>query len=67
VGLLRIEREDLPGYFAVSHDKRSNGSRPKAAHGFEAMPAVGSPEAILRRDHSDDRVEKTTRFVDNVS
>ena len=67
MSLLRIQGEDLPGYLAVSHDERSNGFRPKAAHGFEAMPAIRSPEAFLRRDDSDDRVEKTPCFVDNVS
>ena len=66
MSLLRIQREDLPGYFAVSHDECSDGFRPKAAHGFEAMPAIRSPEASLRCDHSDDRVEKTPGFVDDV-
>src|ERR1700692_872695 len=48
VSLLRVHRKNLPGYLAVSHDERSNGFRPKAAHGFEAMPAIRSPEAYLR-------------------
>jgi hypothetical protein len=30
------------------------------------MPAIGSPEASLWCNHRDDRVEKTTGFVDNV-
>src|SRR6202030_3851477 len=59
-------REDLPGYFAVSHDERSNGFCPKAAHGFEAMPAIRSPEASLRCHDRDDRVEKTPGFVDDI-
>ena len=66
VSLLRIQREDLPGYFTVRHDERCNGFRPQAAHGLEAMPAIRSPEASLWCDHSDDRVEKTPGFVDNV-
>jgi hypothetical protein len=45
---------------------RSNGFRPKAAHGFEAMPAIRGPETSLRRDHCDDRVEKTPGFVNDV-
>lgn len=66
VSLLRIEREDLPGYLAVIRDERSNGFRPKAAHGFEAMPAIWSPEPSLRCDYSNNRVEKTPSFVDDV-
>src|SRR5580692_9610337 len=31
------------------------------------MPAIRSPETFLRCDHSDDRIEKTAGFVDNVS
>ena len=58
MSLLRIQCQDLPGYLAVRDDERSNGFRPKAAHGLEAMPAVGCPEASTRRDDCDDRVEK---------
>ena len=64
---LRIQREDLPGYLAFRDDQRSDGFRPKAAHGFEAMPAVGSPEtAAPWRENCDDRIEKTPCLIDDV-
>jgi hypothetical protein len=66
VSFLCIQRQDLPCYFAVCHNERSNGFRPKAAHGFEAMPAIRSPESSLWCDHCDDRVEKTPGFVDDI-
>jgi len=67
VSLLRIQREDLPGYLAVSYNERCNGFRPQSAHRFEAMPAIRSPETSLRCDHSDNRVEKTPGFIDDIS
>jgi hypothetical protein len=30
------------------------------------MPAIRSPEASLRCDHCDDRIEKTPGFVDDI-
>jgi hypothetical protein len=39
---------------------------PKTAHGFEAVAAVGGPEATARRHDSDDGVEKTSSLTDNV-
>ena len=66
VSFFRIQREDLPGYLAVRHDERSDGFRSLPAHGFGAMPAIGSPETSLRSDHCDDGIEKTPGFVDNV-
>jgi hypothetical protein len=67
VSLLGIERKDLPCYLAVGHSERSDGFRPKATHGFEAMPAVRSPESGPWGKNCDNRIEKTPSLVDNVS
>src|SRR3954471_17715355 len=40
---------------------------PKAAHGLEVMPAVGSPETTAGCHDSDDGIEKTPSLTNNVS
>jgi len=50
----------------ASDDQSGDGLSPKAAHGFQAMVAVGSPETTTGRHDSDDGVEKTPSLADNV-
>jgi hypothetical protein len=62
----RVQSQDLPRNLAFCDDQSRDGLSSKAAHGLEAMPPVGGPEAAARRHDSDDRVEKTPSLTDNV-
>jgi hypothetical protein len=66
MGLLCIQRQDLPRYFALRDDQGRDGFSPKPAHGLKAMPAVWSPETAAGRYNRDDGVEKTTGLIDHV-
>src|SRR6266436_5419507 len=63
-----IEIEDKPGFGsrAIFDDQSGDGLSPKAAHGLEAMAAVGSPETTAWCHNSDDGVEKTPSLTNNV-
>ena len=63
---LRVQGQDLPRHFAFRDYQGCDGLSSKAAHGLQAMPAVGSPETTARRHDSDDGVEKTPGLINNV-
>src|ERR1700730_18310617 len=56
---LGVQSQDLPRYLAFQDDQGRDGLSPKSAHGLEAMPAIGGPEATAGRQDCDDRIEKT--------
>ena len=66
MGLFCVERQDLPRNFAISDNERRNRLGSKAAHGFQAMPAIRSPESIVGRSNGDDRIKETPGFVDHI-
>jgi hypothetical protein len=66
VRLFGIERQDLPRHFTISDNQGGNRLGSKAAHGFQAMAAIRSPESIVGRSDGDDRIKETSGLVDHI-
>src|SRR6266849_2777880 len=63
---LRVQSQDLPRNLAFRDDQSRDGLCPKSAHGLEAVPAVGGPEASAGSDDRDNRIEKTSSLINDV-
>src|SRR5215470_3521517 len=66
VRFLGVQREDLPGHLSICNNECRNRLRSQAAHRFEPMAAIGSPEAIARCRNRNNGVEETSGLVDNI-
>jgi hypothetical protein len=64
--LFRIEREDLPRHFTIGYNESGDRFCSQSAHGFQPVSAVRSPESMVGRCHSDDRIKKTPRLVNDI-
>ena len=66
VRLLGVQREDLPRDLALRYEQRNDGFCAEPPHGFESMPAVRGPEALLRCGDRDHRIEEQPGLVDHA-